>query len=685
MLSQIFGPGGETMKLTVSFLVMIVLAACGASTVQVDWEPDAIETTEIKFNDTSPDNGNGGKKDSDTEDGYIGDHIQYDGPAVLEFYEPYGDDNVKCQGYAGPDQQLKIDQCYFEMSYTQMRTFKVVYFVEGQPQPFREINWELTNNKDLVTGENVATIDTSNSGTNPDGIAQVTVTTYGIMQDFVLKASAVHPMYAVQPLYFNIRISPKAVEPLTIKLKHEGAAIFDVINVYLFDQANGQPACLGMDPAQPPFPAAKSNTVNSVNQSVKFPYFPTLTQQNPKLTFTACAIASKVNGPPLAFGCDDESVVVEYGKSRTVIIVLKDVPPKYVGTYRVVNHFDMLSALPDNIEMVVNIIIDFFNNPTAGLMQITCILDNSALNSLCSQFFNTPEDPDINNLTFLGSVASQVLNSILYSLLADNIGGTIIFTGKDVGNILRDLEIWSDVQILQEPDSTGYFKKEWTREEWHTVSFQWTLGQTCNPTDPNCGLKSYSFNAIGQDVAVAQFEAQVPGYVLGDFDDLIIYPHPINFKYGAFLNFVIEKLVLPEVAGPGVDSYEKFFSSLVGGGPECLGPNNCCANFANEIAGQSGMSWLVMTLQTGCDALIPLGAAYLRQFLMGLDVSTGNAFTIGTPAGRPCTMYVHEADRRVRYFGKETPEELRCEWDVLLNLGALPVNFEAQWYGQRLQ
>lgn len=670
------------MKRSILVILALGLIGCGSSTVEVAWDEDVTaDAVDIQFGDKDLNTAEGGDKD-ELEPDVVKPDIHYAENAVLEFLEPYGDDNTKCQGYAG---DAKIDRCYFELGYNQIRAFQVLYFEDDTPTSSQEIQWELFDAEDVDTGEPIAIIDTLSSGTNGDGIGTVNVSTFELMGDFVLKASAPNNLYPnIQPLFFDIRIVPKAVEPLTIKLKHEGSAIFDVINVYLWDRATHPYMCSEIDPSDPPFPADKSNTVNSITQTVKFNSFANLSAEHP-LTFTACAIGSKINGPPLAFGCDDENVIVEYGKSRTVTIVLRDVPPSYVGTYRVVNHFDMLSALPDDVEQVVNIIIDFFNNPAAGLMELTCTLGGSSLSSLCENFFNDPDNPSIDDLTAVGSIASTIINSILYALLEDNVGHDILFTGKDVGNILRDLEIWSDVQILQEPDDTGRIYPEWTREEWHTVSFQWTLGESCDPTDPNCGLKSYSFNAIGQDVVEAQFEAQVAGYVLGDFDDLIIYPHSLNFKYGAFLNFVIEKLVLPQVAGEGVDSYEKFFGTLVGGGTECLGPNTCCTIFAEEIAGQSGLSWLTMTLESGCNALIPLAANWLRSFLMDLDVNTGSAFTIGTPDNLPCTLYINESDRLVRYMGKEEPPELRCHWDVSLNLGGLPILFDAEWWGQRLQ
>jgi hypothetical protein len=670
------------------FLVAAValLLGCSSSTTTVEY----YDVVDLQLPDyTPPDKDSLPTVDTLEPDKDLGPDIIYPTHGILEFFEPYGDDNVACQGFKDqPANTIKIDHCYFEMSYNQERTFKVIYFEDNLAVPSQEIQWELMNAQDPDTGATIVTIDTASSGTNGEGIASVKVTTKDKMGQFALKATAVSNKFKVPPLYFDIVVVPKQVEPLTVKFKHEGAAIFDVTKGYLFLQKNGKPGCKDIDPNAPPMADKASPEFNDIMETWKVPNFPDLTPTNP-LMYTVIATAYKVGGPVLAYGCDDVTALVEFGKSKMVTVVLHDVPPKYKGKYQVTNHFDMLSALPDNVENVVNIVIDFFNNPTAGLMELTCVLGNSTLMDLCELFFNNPQDPSVNDLTAVGSIASQVINAILYSLLKDNIGGDIWFTGKDVGNILRDIEIHSTITLKAEPDSTGYFSPEVTEEEWHTVSFQWTLGEDCNPLDPECGLKSYSFNAIGQDVVMAQFEAQVEGYLMGKFDKLVIYPHSLNFKYGAFLNFVIEKLLLPMIAGDGsdglpvVDSYEKLFGSLVGG-KECLQLNNCCEVFATEMAGQAG-SWVEPVIESGCNALIPLGASYLRNFLIGLDANTGDAFTIGTKDGEPCTLYDSDNNQVIDTWGKEKPIEARCKWDVLLKLGGTDVQFDAEFWGTRQQ
>ncbi|MBM4372440.1 MAG: hypothetical protein FJ098_12345 [Deltaproteobacteria bacterium] len=664
-------------------VTVALLAGCGSSTTRVQY-PDA-----GSFDFTEEDvAGPGG---DDTEDpGPDAGPVE---PALglLEFFDSHGDDQTPCQGFQNPpDNTIKIDHCHFDMAYNQTRNFQVRYFEKQEdgtmvPKPSQEIAWELLN-ADHESGDPIATVDAYNTGTNPSGVAQVKVQSYERPGQFALKARAVGTKFQIPPLYFDIVVEPKQVEPLTVKVQYNGGN--NAINkwkAYLFSQAVSNPKlCPALDPEHLPA-ADKASSELTLTSAAKFLSFPDITPDHP-VTYTICAVAFKSGSAAVeAWGCNDEDGIVEVGKSTVVTIELRDLPPKYKGKYNVVNHFNMISALPDDIEMVVNIIIDFFNNPVAALLELTCILGEDALEEVCELFFIHPEDPDIDELTPIGSMASDLINALLLSLLEGTIGEDILFTGKDVGNILKDLEILSVIEFKSEPDELGTWDEGETGEEWHTVQFQWTLGQDCQWEDPNCGLKSFSFNTIGQDVVVSTFEAAVPGYTQGQFYDLVIYPHSLDFKYGAFLNFMIQKVVLPMVAGDGsdglpvVDSYEKFIMSLLGG-KECLIQYDCCDVFAGGLADPG--SWMYPVIAAGCDALIPMGAAYLESFLMGLDASTGDTFTLATKDGVPCKLYDDNQDHTIDSMGKQQAD-MRCMWDVKLKLGSTDVFFDADFYGTK--
>jgi hypothetical protein len=671
------------MKRTIALIAALgLLAGCGSSTTKVEY-PD------IGGFDFTPEDDAFVPTDDTEGPGF--DTTGPDGPVLglLEYFDDYGDDQKPCQGFQNPpDNTMKIDHCQFDMAYNQTRTYQVIFFSKQDgamvPTASQEIEWELVNAGD--EGDPIATLDAFNTGTNQAGIAQVKVQTFEKPGQFALKARAVTDKIQIPPLYFDIVVEPKQVEPLTVKVQYNGGnSAINKWKAYLFSQAVSNPkTCPDIDPEHMP-PADKASSELTLSSSAKFMNFADLSPNHP-ITFTICAVAFKSGTSAIeAYGCNDVDGIVEFGKSTVVTIELKDLPPKYKGKYNVVNHFNMISALPDDIELVVNVIIDFFNNPMAALLELTCVLGGDALEEICQLFFIHPEDPDIDELTPIGSMAADLINALLLSLLEGTIGEDILFTGKDVGNILKDLEILSVIEFKTEPDEFGYWKNEETEEEWHTVQFQWTLGQECQWEDPNCGLKSFSFNTIGQDVVVSNFEAYVPGYANGEFYDLVIEAHPLDFNYGAFLNFMIQKVVLPMVAGDGsdglpvVDSYEKFIMSLLGG-KECLIQYNCCDVFAEGLTDPG--SWMYPVISAGCDALIPMGAAYLEGFLMDLDVNTGDTFTLATKEGVPCKLYDDNQDHIIDSMGKQQPN-LRCLWDVKLNVGGTDVFFESDFYGTK--
>lgn len=674
------------MNRLLSLALVGMLVGCGST--KVVWPADDVEEDSLfQFDENEETDNTVTPHDIKPQQDQTEDDIIYSDNTLLEYYEQYGDSNVKCQGFSDPPSNTqKIVNCDFEMSFQQVRAFKVVFLVDGKPVQGQQVDWELEGDKDPDTGASIVNVDTLSSGTDGEGIATIKASTEDIAGEFTIKAKAVSQFYSVQALYFHVKVLPKVVEPLTIKLKYDGAATIDSFNVYLFKQNSGAPACADILPDDPPFPAFKSGAVSSVTQSVKFTNFTELSAQNPKLYFTAIAIGSKANSTvALAYGCNDAEVIVEMGKSCVVTIVLKDIPPKYAGIYEVVNHFDMISALPDSVEPWVDLLIDFFNSPTAGLLKLTCKLASSALQGMCNTIFATPEDPDINQLTTIGTVIVQVVNSILYGLLADNVGSDILFTGKDVGNILRDLEIYSTMTISEEPDTTGYLTQDYTEVRWETVAIQWTLGEDCNPSDPDCGLKSYSFNAIGQEVVIGHFNFQIYNYVLGQFDKMIIEPYFLNFKYGTFINFVVEKLVLPELAGDGsdglpvVDTYEKFIKSLLAG-KECLVYDDCCETFVQTIVDQTSPA-IQGTLTAGCNALITLGVTYFQTWLVSLNTDF-EALTLQTPDGNPCQLYDKNDDHIIDGLGsKDAP----CMWKTTLNVMGADVVFDAEFWGNRVQ
>jgi len=360
-----------------------------------------------------------------------------------------------------------------------------------------------------------------------------------------------------------------------------------------------------------------------------------------------------------------------------------------------VSNFDMITPLSDEVKQVVNVVLGFFDDPPGAVLGLNCVLkdQDAALEDVCDNTFNNPDDPSLSDLTVVGTVSFEIINARLLAILEDSLGQDVILTGNDVAAVFKDIDILSTITLKNEPDAAGFLGESSTEHEWHTVSFQWTVGAGCNPDDPDCGLKSFSFNAIGQDLLAVSFAAQAggdaAGWSAGTYDKMTVEPHPLSFKYGAFVNVFIEKVLLPTLAGDGsdglpvVDSWEKFLRVLVGG-KECLLTNTCCTVWSEEVAAQTG-GWVEPILKSGCDLMVSVGADYLRGLLSDLDGAGEDEFVLGTKEGIPCTLYDVDASQTIDSWGKKEPPELNCLWDVKVKLEGGDHHLEVPFWGIRQQ
>ena len=175
---------------------------------------------------------------------------------------------------------------------------------------------------------------------------------------------------------------------------------------------------------------------------------------------------------------------------------------------------------------------------------------------------------------------------------------------------------------------------------------------------------------------------------------LAITRHALNLQYGALLDFVLEKILLPQVFGdgtdslPSVDSFEALMSALMAG-RACLVAGTCCHDFAANLVAQSGGAVEATLVETACDSLIPSGGTYIREFVTDLDTPTGG-FTIGTPVAdgtkyltdQPCLITDIGNDMRFDALGGQSAD-MQCAWDASLTLGGFDYRPSATFYGNR--
>jgi len=489
---------------------------------------------------------------------------------------------------------------------------------------------------------------------------------------------------------------------LVVDLRYDGTRPIGTVEVFLYgQQAQSMVRCANLVPGFLP-PAAHTMSVvrtePPIAHTVTFTNFPGLETNSPQ-DYTLVAVGYEgqdaQTGPPVAWDCIDgtgeRKVSVSFGQSTTVSMVLADLRRLLCPSgssqchYELDSFFDMPSLVPDSAEAPVNTVLDFFDEPPASLLSMICTFDNTALEDLCGLMSSDPNAPCTDQsagcFTALGTIAFDLLDSSVAGLIEDNLPGAFGL-GRDVRNVLEQLDLQATLTFKSEPDAEGFIAQDKTLMEWHTLRYRWTYGAleggaSCPVDDNDCGWRSYNLKSLlGLDnVLTSQFSGRLDGEPA-----LSVEPFPLDLKYAALINSVLEKFVLPLLTGdPNTTTYEAFIGSLAGGQGCMLSDDfsRCCENFGEAVSDNSLHQDVI---RVGCNALVGLAGEFLRTQLVGLSVGTGAALTLSTQA--PCRMFDNDANAVFDQLGLQVskPQDKRCIWHVELAPG---VEGEARFFGCR--
>lgn len=642
-------------------------------------------------------------------DGQLPVDVDFEGEGTLEFVDRFGDGGVSC---------VATNRCPKTYTSIEIRPLQVRYLLDGVRQPGVAIGYEITRGPDgiadLQPANGIAVTDENGEATielrvlefaEDEGLAQLEVT------------ARVPSRPDVPPLYFDVLIDVKGPDqpPLTVLPDYTGAQPVDSVKVKLFRQPRdtrneGQYVITGLtcedlvtyvrndNEIRMP-PATVLSAEIEIGQSFAFQevHFDDL-PNDPEQMYTIVAVGQDANRVNRIVGCDDERGLVRFGESRTVIVSMIDLPPRLKGVYEVHSEFDLISALPDDVENVVNIVIGFFQSPSTTVMELLCLINSSVTDDLCGFVFLND-----GSISATGSIIVSILDGIIRGLGQGNAWGTILEGGGDVGLILKQFTVLSTITFDEEPDVTGWIDERSTDENWYAFRYRWALGVPGCVADPDCGWEELSFSSIGlSQVIQGQFMASVNTVQEGNnapYTLLTVVEHPLNVRYGALINQIIKRLVLPRLAGgeppdglPPVDDYEKLIKSILAG-RECLdderfGGPLCCETFADNILGATNIPMAQSLVISACGALVDFGSQYIENLLLGLDLQTGdpnadNAFLIGTMPDAPCKLYDVNNDLEIDNLGRS---DRPCAWQATIRValfGGLDVYIDANFWGSR--
>ncbi|MFN3203025.1 MAG: hypothetical protein ACE366_31820 [Bradymonadia bacterium] len=250
---------------------------------------------------------------------------------------------------------------------------------------------------------------------------------------------------------------------------------------------------------------------------------------------------------------------------RTVRVPIFLLPLESAGTYTVQNRFDFTNAVPGTLGRVIDGLVQFFG---AGEQE----------REIASVIFDVVEQLAREAAGTLGGIAVELVRAWVEDDLNRIINTYIDYDapqwirdffqiGRDLLQVVADLEVISRVR-LSKVRTDGTFEGS---ESWIGLAFRWTLPCGENNPDPDCGRHEFTMEQVasgleGVDLVFGQFNGRVHSY-----DRMIINSHTLDLQYGRLILFVLNNLILPEVAD-GADNITDALLNLAD-----------CPAFANRM------------------------------------------------------------------------------------------------------
>lgn len=603
-------------------------------------------------------------------------------PGVLIFGLEEGDDGEECD---------EATECSVELNFGGDRQLFVRYEIEGEPVEGALIRFSLIGDdaqETLSAIPNAAFTDINGEAVTKIAVEENNSGTYQL-------DVTVDDDDEVETISWIIEVVSKAGPALTVRFapQYEGEVAFDEIETTIYKkELEGAYACDTIELlGKLPNGGIGLPIVTSINGEVVLSTLPDLDEEFNQ-EYTIVALGKTTNGAVRIAGCNDEDGAVEWGDSTTVIVDMYAQPPDYTGCYNVTTKLDLTSALPSEVKEILDILFGLFESPTGGLALLACQFGDSVsvLEDLCGYVFANPEDPVIGEWdSTYANIIIEVVDGLILDLIDDEpLAADIFYTGQDITDILTALELRSVIEMkplpgsgatIAIPDENGFFNSAQCEQTWNTVAFQWTLDSGCPPGDPDCGWIELNFNQFtNATLAKSSFSAEVSP----TWYDMNVNNHSINFKYGALLNTIIKTYILPAIFGDGsdgspkIDEYDEVILSLMCGVDGVTDQAACCETFAVSIAGAGG-GFISDTIELACNAVVPLGSAFIEDQLVDLDLNDEN-MTLETMES--CKLIDADENGVIDNWGSSGSP---CKWDLTLDLFGTTVEFDAEFWAVR--
>lgn len=488
-----------------------------------------------------------------------------------------------------------------------------------------------------------ALVQPSRVDTDGDGRASTTIRAGSEAASFTVTAS-VNGNDEVTPLTFEVITEVADVVEYVFEFEANDYPFqLDETLYYLYEGSSKDCADAFASRNNPDFPAndsaAESDTQparsNNEFDDVRKVYETT----DPRVTYViAFAMRDDV---AYGYACTDGLPQnAETGDVIPVPLNMQPLWPDISGTYDIYNDFNLVSALPVNVQGIIGDVGTLFSSPGSFLVEV-----------VAGTYLNL-------DLDGLPGWARTALISGIDGLFDQFITGTVrdVFdSGDEIIATLTSFKLDGDLE-LGAPDENGSLGSA------NTISLSRLFLDL-----PTLGLEDALYNV--NEAFDGQFDASIDFYVDGNLVgyQLIIDPYSLDLNYGEVIAFIIEKILLPEIfEDPSVNSFGGLLNELIN-----------CQSLADGI---TDTGWINNTLTSICGDLLNAGGNIIRDQLTGLSSNSGDSFQLQTNPQLVCPLYF---DRPAGVGVNDTViglENDQCEWSGTALFDGDPAQLAADFY-----
>lgn len=400
----------------------------------------------------------------------------------------------------------------------------------GEPREGELIAW-------TIEGSGDASLSAFETPTDVTGLAQVSLRAGQTLTQYKVKATFAD----VRPVEFTVDIAQLPTGDLLVNVINSGATQltltpFDVGIYYSRDVD-----CRHFNPLSLPGNAIASGQAQRDGEKLTFDNLLS------GYEYTVLGVAYGPNGRVAAKACVDGEVLFA-DQVREVDLIFQLIPLNPVGTYRVRSYFDFGDAIAQSGtvgEYLVKI-FDGFDNP--GRLVYDVIID------FCGQIAPGLLCDAIDLGAGWTGVRDDIQNAITDFVLSSQTGCSIVRAGCDVRGAIRTLETLGTLYMSK----LGADFRIYGTTSFNGMAYYWRFN-CAHDAPPDCGRHELSYDALLElNIVSGDWEGTVTSY-----DKLIIGNHGVDLNYGKLIMFVVNNVILPQIAGGATnfqDALEYWFN-----------------------------------------------------------------------------------------------------------------------------